>query len=115
VCLWFRFGLGFGGFFRRLCGFGWFRGRVVVFAAIELYLELFVEAKCLLPTLEFVARLLGFFFVRAKIEEHVGVGHRESLRCAQPQVKMWVALARFSWVLHDSLQTGNDWSMPRLL
>jgi hypothetical protein len=67
-----------------------FRGQVLAFAAIELHLELFVEAKCLFPSLEFVARLLGFFFVRAKIEEHIGVGHRESLRCGQPQVKMGV-------------------------
>jgi hypothetical protein len=60
-----------------------------------------------------VARLLGFFFVRAKIEEHIGVGHRESLRCAQPQVKMGVGLARLSGVLHASLQTGNNWCMLR--
>lgn len=39
-----------------------------------------VEAKCLLPAVELVSRLLRLFLVRAKIQSNVTVSHDSSLR-----------------------------------
>jgi len=70
----FAFCLGFFG----LGGYG-LCGRFPVGGAFEFVEELFVEAKGLLPSFQFVAGELGFFLVLAKIELHVNVGHGFSL------------------------------------
>jgi hypothetical protein len=72
-----------------------------VFWAVQFVLELFVEAKCLSPDVEFVARFLSFFFVRAEIKMHIDVGHGQSLRRAWRQVKvawhlLWLRRRRFT-------------------
>ena len=72
----FAFAFGFG--FFGLGGHG-FRGWRAVGGAFEFEEQLFVEAKGLLPSFQFVAGKLGFFFVLAKVELHVNVGHGFSL------------------------------------
>ena len=89
----FGFFLGFGLWFFGFRGLSWLfclcgLGFGLVLGTFELELQFFVEAKSLLPAFEFVARELGFLFVGAKIEEHVGVGHKNSLRCRRGQVKL---------------------------
>jgi CrcB protein len=107
---WLRFGLRLLCFFGRLFGFGCFRAKV--FATIKLYLQLFIEAKRLFPSFKLVARLLGFLFVGAKIEQHIRVGHKESLRCAWLQVKIPVALARPLEALTDPAACPGSWTRP---
>src|SRR5882762_8756351 len=47
-----------------------------------------VQAKCLFPAVEFVARLLRLFLVRAKIQLNITVRHGSSLRRDGRQVKI---------------------------
>jgi hypothetical protein len=70
---------GFGGY-----GFG---GWSAISGTFEFVEQLFVEAKGLLPSFQFVAGELGFFFVLAKIKLHVNVGHGFSLWRARLGVK----------------------------
>jgi len=83
--------VGFGGFgfvfgfrfafcfrFFGLGGYGFCRG-FAVGGAFKFVEQLLVEAKRLFPGFEFVAGELGFFFVLAKVELHVNVGHGFSL------------------------------------
>ncbi len=93
----FALDFGFSAFLGVLLGFRRFGAEIV--AAIELYLKFFVEAIRLLPSLKLVARLLGFFFVCAKIEQHIGVGHRESLRCDSAASQDGPALADATWAV----------------
>ena len=72
----FRFALSFG--FFGCGGYGFLGGNAVA-RALEFVEQLFVEAKGLLPDFQFVAGELGFFFVLAKVELHVNVGHGFSL------------------------------------
>jgi len=70
----FAFGFGFFGF----GGYG-LRSGFPVGGAFEFVEQLFVEAKGLFPDFQFVAGELSFFFVLAKVELHVNVGHGFSL------------------------------------
>ena len=70
----FPFCLGFFGF----GGYG-FRGGFAVGGAFEFEEQLFVQAKSLLPSFQFMAGKLGFFFVVAEVELHVNVRHGFSL------------------------------------
>jgi len=72
----FRFAFGF--WFFGFGGDGFRLGRTIG-GAFKFVEQLFVEAKGLLPDFQFVASELGFFFVLAKIELHVNVGHGFSL------------------------------------
>ncbi len=84
----FRGGFGLFGFWRFRGLGGWLRAFFFLgFTAIEFVLQLFVEAEGLLPALQFVARQLGFLFLCAEVKEHVGVGHKMSLRRRGWQVK----------------------------
>jgi len=69
----------------RLIGFaglGAFFSRSGGSDAFKFEEEFLVEAVGLLPTLEFVARLLRFFLVFCEVKLNIGVGHEISLRLA---------------------------------
>ena len=71
-----RFALCFG--FFGFCGYR-FSGWRAVDSAFEFEEQLFVQAKGLFPSFEFMAGELGFFLVLAEVELHVNVRHGFSL------------------------------------
>src|SRR5260370_7212554 len=58
------------------------------FGAIQLVLQLFVEAKSLPPAVQLVPRFLPLLPVRAKIKSNIAVSHDSSLRRPAIQVKL---------------------------
>src|SRR6266702_8712626 len=84
-----RFSFGFRRW-RRLCRrFGLGDGlNNRALGAIQLILQLFVEAKSLPPAVQLVPRLLRPLLVRAKIKSNIAVSHDSSLRRPAIQVKL---------------------------
>src|SRR5260370_30096970 len=75
------FSLGFLGRHRFCGGFGLGMSfSRCALGAIQLVLQLFVEAECLPPAIQLVTGLLRPFLVRAKIKSNITVSHKSSLR-----------------------------------